>query len=249
MIVPQESEGVVPDEHRNDEHRNDDESNPFSEFQVFDDDFDEPELIYEPDTSSSSDLKQKLNDRLSIPRRMVYIQGVLLGIVAVLFFLLGLMVGSKADSAKGSQANNRSLVKGRVFVGNEIADEGAVVFLFPSKLRPAGRFETEELVPGRSFTSGNPEVRLIRNFGGNVSTVNQAGQFEMLVQSNREYVLFVVSANSKRTRDLDSDYHSNVGHYFTSLDHLAADRVCYYRKVMPIGSRENLGQILMKSSG
>lgn len=220
-----------------------DENGPFQEFQVFDDDFDEPELVYDAQTEATG--SPKLNDRLSVPRRMVYLQGILLGIVAIVFFLLGLLVGS--GGRQSSAAVDRAIVTGTVVLDDRSADEGAVVFLLPSRSRPGAKFESEELRPGRTFTSANPEVPLIRRFGGNVSTTNRAGQFEMQVEPNREYILLVVSANGSRTDELDSDFHSTLGPYFTSLDNLTEGKACYYKRVLPLRTRENLGEIVVHS--
>lgn len=229
--------------------REDSEENPFEEFQVFDDEFDEPELVYSEEEKPGAATRTELNDRLSVSRKMVYFQGALLGIVAILFFLLGLVVGSSTQSKPSSEASVKSNVKGIVLLDDNTADEGAVVFLLPTNKRPASRFESEELLPGRTFTSANPEVPLIRRFGGNVCTANQAGQFQLTVAPDQEYVLFVVSANARRNRELDSEYHSTVGHYFTSLENMTEGRICFYKKVMPRKTNENLGKIVLKTEG
>lgn len=222
--------------------------NLFSEFQVYDDEYDEPELIYEDNPATDSAASGTLNERLSVSRRVIYWQGALLGIVAVLFFLLGLLIGSSSQPRSGT-ADDISVVSGTIVLEDSIGDEGAVVFLLPTESRPDARFEAEELRPGRVFTSANPEVPLIRGFGGNVCTANRAGQFEMKVTSNREYVLLVVSANATRGGELDSDFHTELGHYFSSLDNLTEGRACFYKKVLPLRSRENFGEIKLDSNG
>ena len=237
--MPEENELVDKD---------DSEENPFDEFQVFDDQYDEPELVYQDGETSDAGSAAKLNDRLSVPRNLVYVQGALLGIVAILFFFLGLIVGSAGKSDKNAKVDSAT-VKGLIVLDNSVADEGAVVFLLPTRQRPTSKFEAEELRPGRTFTSANPEVPIIRKFGGNVCTTNQAGQFEMKVKPNQEYVLLVVSANGSRRGELDSDYHTNVGHYFTSLDDLTEGKVCFYKKVLPLRATENLGEISLRSNG
>ena len=239
ILVPMDTELI---------DREDSEENPFSEFEVFDDEFDEPELIYDDSADSLHNQPAKLNDRLSVPRKVIYLQGALLGAVAILFFLLGLIVGSKGQSQSAGNAKE-STVRGMVVLDDFSADEGAVVFLLPSKSRPSSKFESEELRPGRVFTSANPEVALIRQFGGNVCTTNRAGQFEMKVSPNKEYILLVVSGNSSRSLELESEIHTNVGHYFTSLDNLADGKTCYFKRVLPMTSIENVGEIVVKSDG
>ena len=238
IVVPLDSELEDPEDSR---------ENPFGEFEVYDE-FDEPELIYEEDSAGRKNDKPALNGRISISRKLVYFQGALLGIVAIVFFLLGLIAGS-TDSTPSSQKNSRSNVRGRVLLANNTVDEGAVVFLLPSGSGPETRFETEELLVGRSFTSSNPEVPLIRRFGGNVSTVNQAGQFQLSVKPNREYSLVIISANGTRTGELDPDLHSEVGHYFTSLDDLTEGRSFFFKKVMPLGKTLDLGDLTIRTGG
>lgn len=216
-----------------------DESNSFDEFEVYD----EPELVYSETEVKRSE--SKLNDRLSVPRRIVYFQGSLLGIVALLFFLLGLMVGF-ANSGGNRENDSNSKITGTILVEGDngiIADEGAVVFLMPAGSRPPQRFNAEELQPGRTFTGNNPEVPLIRGFGGNVCTANRAGTFYATVPSDREYLLVVISAKGKRSGKIPSDYYSELGHLFTSLDQLADDRVCYFKRILPTKANERIGEI------
>lgn len=234
-IVPETSFETLTD---------DSEENPFSEFQVFDDDFDEPDLVYAEDTLPRK-AELKLNDRLSVHRRVVYFQGALLGIVAVFFFLLGLLIGNTTapDNPAGDSESN---VSGTILFtkdGALIGDEGAVVMLLPTGERPDQRFDSIELQPGRTLTSSNPEVPLIRSFGGNICTANRAGNFQMIVDSKKEYILIVVSKNGQRSRALEDKFYSDVGFYFNEPEDLVLDRICYFKKIRPARSNVRLGEI------
>jgi len=220
------------------------EESLLNEFQVYDDDFDEPSLVYADDEISRK-AELQLNDRLSVPRKAVYFQGVLLGIVAIFFFLLGLLIGS-TTAPKNQGAQSGANVSGTVLVPGEnglMGDEGAVVILLPTGEAPNQRFDSVELQPGRTLTGSNPEVPLIRGFGGNICTANRAGNFQMIVDSKQEYVLIVISKNGKRLRDLDDRFYSEVGFYFTNPEELVLDRICYYKKIRPARANVRVGEI------
>lgn len=222
----------------------DSEENLLNEFQVYDEDFDEPSLVYADDEiSRKTDLH--LNDRLSVPRKVVYFQGALLGIVAVAFFLLGLLIGN-TTAPRNQSVESEANVSGTVLVAGEsglIGDEGAVVILLPTGEAPNQRFDSVELQPGRTLTGSNPEVPLIRGFGGNICTANRAGNFQMIVDSKKEYILIVISKNGKRTRDLEDKFYSEVGFYFTNPEELVLDQICYYKKIRPARANVRLGEI------
>lgn len=240
IVVPAESD--VPQPSPNSQ-------NPFDEFAVYDDEFDEPELVYEDEKPTAA--TKKLNQRLSIPRRAVYIQGALLGIVAVFFFMLGLLIGNSGGSGNPTRVTMTKVIGAiRLNEGDAVVlDEGAVVFLFPTGKRPDTKFDAEELQPGRMFTNANPEVSLIRKFGGNVCTANRNGDFQMLVEPGREYILMVISASGTRTAELSSEYYEELGQYFTSLDILAGNQACFYKRILPQRETENLGTVSINSRG
>ena len=116
-----------------------DQDNVYSQFAVYDDD---AEWVYEDETGPSQEAPVAVNiERISIPRSILYVQGILLALVAIVAFVFGVLVGGRSSSPESAQVISRPCtVEGHVHYltqnGAEIPDEGTVVIAVPQDQRP-----------------------------------------------------------------------------------------------------------------
>lgn len=179
----------------------DDDANLFAQF-TFDDD---SELYY--DTSEpSGEAAQPATidyDRVSVPRLMLYLQGALLGIVALVCFSIGLVTGSAFFSAgpTGPVAAQPCEISGSISytTGNRLLpDAGAVVVALPQTERLQERVGVVGLRPG----DPPPEplergVEIIRTIGGAYTRADDQGRFQLRLPDRGNYFVLVVSNHAQ----------------------------------------------------
>ena len=202
------------------------ESNPFEEFAVYDD----SELIYtDDDLKSKSSYANVDFDKISIPRKVVYLQAALLGLSAFFFFSIGWWLGAASKSAPTTtMADLQCVVTGSVFYSDgkqKTVDEGAVVMFLPTDESPQTRPNGELLRPGNRLTSQNDEVLIIREVGGGIGSISTDGNYRFELAPGSYY--FCVISNHKK-RDEDSKPSTQelgeMGTYFYPIDKLIAEQ-------------------------
>lgn len=225
------------------------EDDEFLEFAIHDDE----ELVYDSETRDvlESAPTGKIDpDRISLPRLAVFIQGALLGVVACVFFVFGLMVGRVTTSPE-TQANARQLrcqVVGEVqYRSNNQArpDNQSVVILLPQRRRLDVRPNSQALRPGMELDANDPNQQLIREIGGEVTVVDSKGDFELTVPSPAEYYLLIISMNRRRPSDksITKEQRAAMGAYFVPVDELISDHDFTWQELSLTGSSRSLGTI------
>lgn len=213
----------------------------FLEFTVFDDE----ELVYDKtaERANSHRLAKIDPQRVSVPRMALYIQGALLGVIACVFFVFGVMVGKFTTTPDFASAQNtmRCRVIGHVNVrsNNQTRpDVGAMVILVPKDRRPDPRPDVDQLRPGVAVDSSNSDQQLLREIGGDVATVSQSGEFELSVTSPRDYYLLVISKNRRHNDSsaISKEERASMGQYFLPVEQLIADREFEWKEVRLTGS-------------
>jgi len=151
--------------------------------------------------------------KISIPRYVVFAQGVALGVVALVAFALGLLAGGASRSANVGAAGESSpcVVIGKVEQvtsgGTKFPDEGAVVILFPQGQRPG----TEERALAHGLRPDDPPpnaavpgLQMLRLMGAVYTRTDVAGAFRVTLPRGGKYYLLVVShhANRRKGRDI-----------------------------------------------
>lgn len=221
----------------------------FLEFTVFDDE----ELVYDIDSERAASHRLAKIDpqRISIPRMAIYIQGALLGVVACVFFVFGVMVGkfTTTPDLSAAQVTMRCRVIGQVNVrsNNQVRpDVGAMVILVPKQRRPDPRPDVQQLRPGVAVNSSNPDQQLLREIGGDVVAVSESGDFELSVTSPREYYLLVISKNRRRgdSASISKEERASMGLYFLPVEQLITDREFSWQEVRLTGSSYEIDTIL-----
>ena len=176
----------------------------FDEFVVYDD----MELVYETDEphEPASDDDVDL-DRVAVPRSVLYMQGVLLAVVAVVAFAFGVMVGS-ASKGPGEVADQDKPAKitGNIAYagagGRPSPDDGCVVIVVPEELEPEEKIQIEGLRPDEPTPPDDHQALAeLKSLGGAYTRADPDGQFSVQVPKAGMYYVLVVSRNTLRSDD------------------------------------------------
>ena len=232
---------------------------PFAEFQVFDVD---TEIVYETDrprtTTSTSTSTTATIDRskVAVPRTILYMQGALLGISALVFFTLGLIFGQSIQIGNNTtpQPPMPCVVSGRVEFrdvnGQRQRDIGAVIILVPKGTRADPQAEPLGLRPEDEFPDDdNKSLWTIKDIGGAYVRTNEEGEFRLQVRNQSTYYVLCISNHAYRDvhEQITNQQRAQMGNYFLPVDELVG-RNQFNWQVVNIASVENrtLGDIVFK---
>ena len=156
--------------------------------------------------STSKEPDSKSQTHVLVPRRVLYAQACLLAVSSVTFFLFGMMVANltmSPSSSTQSQTGGFLLdcrVQGQILTGSDqLADVGAVVILLPHNAEPKQRLDPTAIMPDTFVSLDNPAIDKISGLGGAVVQTDDEGRFEILVDPQRQFRMWVLSKNRKST--------------------------------------------------
>ncbi len=193
---------------------------PFARFRVYDD---ETELVYEDQDNplpTGGALLPFDPSKVTLSRRLLYLQGILLGVVALTSFALGILTGSSTSSVAVDKGPIPCVISGRIALATQqndtIMEQGAVAMVFPQGARPEAKLEIVGLRPGDPEPlTDHPTVRAIRSIGGDYARTDQDGVFRLHVPDRGEYFLLVISATRRRTDDeIPRTVRAQLGRFF-----------------------------------
>lgn len=143
---------------------------------------------------------------VSIPRRVIYLQGILLGLVALVFFVFGMIVGNRADSGATRAPGQPCTVSGLVLYDSRaeraMPDADSTVIIVPLASRPDQKAAAAGLRPGDPAPGEeHPGIALIRSLGGDFARVDRSGRFRVRVMIPGRYYILVVSRHAQRAGD------------------------------------------------
>lgn len=196
-------------------------------------------------TSRMADVFQSDQQRISLPRWIVYFQAAMLAVCAATFFVFGMMVGNltstKTVQAESYRINGTVLVSGE---GQDQFDEGAVVVLLPADEKPDPRPEGDILNPDEFEPIDNPSIDLIRRMGGDVIRCSRDGEFETELPGRREYFVLVISKSQQRSgnSEVPKKTAAELGRYFLPYDDLLGDHAYSWTRVK-LNSDRNLKEV------
>jgi hypothetical protein len=168
---------------------------------------DSPELVYDTsDDAPLADRRDEPPDLIAVPRWILYLQGGLLAVVALMSFLIGAIAGSAvAPSAAGPREPQACLLEGTInyAAGNRnLADEGAVIAIIPQNQQkpderaPAVGLRPEDTTPGENDRG----VAILRELGGGYARTDTRGRFQVRLPDRGKYLVLIIS----RARQLES---------------------------------------------
>ena len=210
-------------------HGSDDEEEIYSEFAVFD--RDEIELVY--DEQFTPPTGGVIEHRVAIPRLILYLQGVLIGVVAIISFFFGYALGR--NNAPATAQNELGMARPCQLSGvvqfssgdREVSEVGAVVIILPQNSRPGmnEKIPVADLRPDENTPHRNhPALQSIRELGGDYTRTDANGSFQLMVPKTGRYYVLILSARS-RQQELSRDDIAQIGRYFIpATDLLGSNR-------------------------
>lgn len=196
---------------------------PFAQFTVYND----SELVYERPEMRRVDDRPVDMDKVAVPRKVIYMQGVLLGLVAIVCFTLGVVVGVATNSGGTPAVALPCVVSGKVsFVDSskqKTPDTGAVVIIVPKEAKPDGRPNPTALSPdSQPPARESAAFAAIRDIGGDYRRVDAEGRFELDVMNSRSYyVLYISNRAVAGDKDqLTTKQRAQIGDYFLPVEEL-----------------------------
>jgi hypothetical protein len=186
-------------------------------------------------------------DRVSLPRYVLYAQGVLLVGVAMFALTFGILIGrGTAPSAVASKSEPKPCyltgsVGKRTSGGTLAPDRGAVVMVVPQDKRPGDKAPVEGLRPDDPLPSADqPALGRIKSIGGDYARTDDEGHFKLRVPDVGDYFLLVISATAARkpTDRLETVHLAQLGRYVTNSAELLGDRQYRWRSEVVKRDRE-----------
>ena len=215
------------------------EENPYAEFLVYDDEVEwhyaADDDDYAPRLSKATDL-----DRVAVPRRVLYAQGILLTVVAVASFILGMLVTGGGSKEVADAAPVPCVLSGEVGYatggGRNLPDDGSVVIVLPTEQRPAptGKAPVEGLRPGDPLPRGDSDnLRIIQSIGGAYARTDTAGRYQLTLPDAGRYFVLIVSKNKYRVagEELDKTDIAQLGRYVQPPTELLGESKYVWREV------------------
>ncbi len=166
------------------------------------------------------------------PRRTLYVQGVLVVVLALVFFVAGYFIGrgnATFQLALEHEAalRERTLVEGHLYYRPEpqrlAGDERAVVVALPAAKTPEAPMTIHGIRPQDPEPPGMlRSLRLLEELGGVYTRANADGRFDMIVPDQGEYYILIISRNVGRPSDAAPDEADlfEIGRYFTMPERL-----------------------------
>jgi predicted RNA-binding Zn-ribbon protein involved in translation (DUF1610 family) len=169
---------------------------------------------------------------LLLPRSVIYFQGALLGVVALLFFLAGVWIGGFANpSGPGNPGGHAmatvrldSLLRYKAENGATRPDEGAVVLVLPEK-QVTDRIPASQLKPGGpALTAAEPVITQLQFMGGAFGRTDSTGKLQGLVVPQGTHHVLLLSNHGRRTGEPRPQDLATLGNYLEGAADLLADR-------------------------
>lgn len=199
-------------------HEQQETEDPYSQFVVYDD---ETEFVYESEEKPAEEENTVDRDLVAVPRLVLYMQGILLAVVALVCFALGIMVGGLNPGDSTAREPRPCRISGTIAYSGtgsrEIPDDGAVVIVLPKDRRPDQRSGVAGLLPDDPFPpDGHESLRMLREIDGVYTRTDEQGNFQARVPDVGDYYILVVSAAADRgpSEDVDNRDVEQLGRYF-----------------------------------
>lgn len=144
---------------------------------------------------------------VSVPRSVLYTQGFLLGAIALIFFVFGLIVGSHSRSQSSTeQTSNPAVVSGVIHYetpeDSKRPDAGSVVMLLPASQQPDEKVAAQTLATeAPPPDADHPAVAMIRSLGGDYARADAQGRYKVRAASAGRYFLLAISRHTRRAAD------------------------------------------------
>lgn len=203
----------------------------FSQFAVFDQD---NEFVFEQDGGGYYYDKHVDPTKVAVPRKVLYMQGALLGVVAIGMFAFGWFVGSATTSPQQSVEEDLTprVVRGTLLfkdnANRDQPDAGSVVIMVPESSRPGpdDKVDIEGLRPDDPLPGEtHPALQRIAVMGGAYARTDADGDYRLQLPRRGKYFLLIISGNTHRSGadELNKEHLAQMGRYFIRAIELLGD--------------------------
>lgn len=183
---------------------------------------------------------QSTGNRVAVPRYVLYTQGFLLGAVALVFFVFGLVVGTGARDGQGAQGGAGPVaVAGSVAYvgpsGSPAPDAQSVVILLPDSRRPDQKMSVAGLRPeDEPAGADHPALAMLRGVGGDYARVDRRGRYRVRGATPGRYALVIISFHRDRTQeDSPRPHHlARLGRFFLPAHELLAGKAYRWKELL-----------------
>jgi hypothetical protein len=163
------------------------------------------ELVY--DTTDTVTVRQPAfaehAELVAIPRYVLYLQGGLLAVVALVAFAIGMLAGGAIITQPPAPAAARPVViSGSVTYASgprNLPDEGAVIAILPQtqskpdEKAPVAGLRPDDPTPGDTSRG----IAILRDLGGAYARADANGRFQMQLPDRGRYLVLVVSSHTQ----------------------------------------------------
>ena len=144
------------------------------------------------------------------PRRMLYVQGLLLLILFALGLGSGYFIGGGGAEPRATNdraAQQRILIEGKLVydpgTGRLAGDQNAVIIALPEGKLPPKKISSEGIRPQAASTESQNSVQMIRQLGGEYARADASGNFSLVVPDRGKYHLLIISNHTTRPEGTD----------------------------------------------
>jgi hypothetical protein len=191
----------------------------------------EPTATAHSDPSVAPRLEGAERQKLLLPRSVIYFQGALFAIVALLFFIAGVWIGGFANPSGPGNAGGvatgmirlDALLRHKVD-GATRPDDGAVVLVLPAR-QVTDRISAAPLKPGGpAIGAGDPIITQLQFLGGAFGRTDSAGKLQGLVVPQGKHHVLLLSNHGRRSGEPKPQDLATLGNYLEGAADLLADR-------------------------
>ncbi|MBB73548.1 MAG: hypothetical protein CMJ75_03425 [Planctomycetaceae bacterium] len=215
-------------------------NDPYQQFTVFDE---QTEWIYDSTELTSGTRYQELPvdvNKVAVPRRVIYLQGILLSLVAISCFSLGMLVGQQNATVTNRPAPSQPcLIQGLVSYtsnnGQRMPDDRAVIIAIPEMLKLDEKLNHRDLgiTEHPPDTNRHPDLLLLRTSGGNHAWSNTRGEYRLQLAQTGDYFFLILSRHRDRPDNFvhDRKQLAQIGRYFESAIDLLGNKSYHWERV------------------
>jgi len=163
------------------------------------------ELVYDTTASAASSQPAfaEHTELVAIPRYVLYLQGGLIAVVALIAFAIGMLAGGAILTQPPPPAAAQAcVISGSVTYASgprQLPDEGAVIAILPQtqsepdEKAPVAGLRPEDPTPGDTHRG----IAILRDLGGAYARADANGRFQVQVPDRGRYLVLVVSSRSQ----------------------------------------------------
>jgi len=143
------------------------------------------------------------------PRRMIYVQGLLMLLLFAVGFGSGYFFGGGTEhrATNDRTARQRILIEGSLVydpgTGRLAGDQNAVIIALPAGKLPPKKISSEGIRPQDTSIEPQNSAQMIRQLGGEYARADVSGNFSLVVPDRGKYHLLIISNHANRPEGTD----------------------------------------------